>query len=584
MKRSIPIPIVGLVGLLLAVDGIVSWLADAPVWGWGVPWAIGSALLAGAMTLRTGRSNEVGAGVGAVIFVAFVAIVWLFGFQISGVALDHIVSILMFLVVIVATVAVGIFTMLRGRAGAEGANVWVYVVAGLIVVILVNYLAARHVRQRFDLTATGLQSLSQQTVAKLAGLDEDVHAIALFRDDNPARTSYGELLKMFQDESAHFSFEIIDPDKFPDIARQESVQEYPAVVLKCADRREVVIGPEERDLTSALIRVTRPGTPVIYFTTWHQERDLATDLSSVSAHLRRLNYRVQPLRVSDGEIPSDAELLVVAGPRSPFLPIEIERVERYVAKGKRLLVMLDPDTTGYGLEDLLAVNGINVRPNFIVERQRGLVPHAGGYYMGEQQAVYSRVTRYGDSPIAQDLADAGVAAGFYLTREVRWRATDPDVTDLVCKPIAFAGSNMAFVEQDVAGVLTNPRQTFQPDDDRVGPFAVAVSADAAATDPLTPESVRTRIVAFGDSDFITDRSVEQESGNLSLFLNAVTWLTEDEELIAIQPRSPGSKPVRLTRSQATFVFLLSVWRYPALVLVIGLYVWWYRRGRGPASA
>lgn len=573
------LPLIGLVGLLLAVDGIVSWLAGAPTWSWGSPWALGTALLAAALLLRLGSNSSVALITGGLIAAALFVVVAMFGLELGGVALDDIASILVFLLISVGTIGVGIFTMLRGRAGSEGANVWVYAVAGLAVVVLANYVGSRHLTQSYDLTKGSLESLSEQTVAKLRGLQSDVHVVAFFRDDNNARISYGQMLQKYSDISPRFSFEVIDPDKFPNRARDANLRTFPGVMVESGDRRERVTGPNERDLTSAIIKATRPGRTTIYWSIWHEERSI-TELGTFVQRLRELNYAIKPWRLFDGDIPQDCDVLVIAGPRSPFLPAEIERLDKYLARGGNLLLFVDPDTIGYGFEDLIAKFGASIRPNFIVERERGLIPHSGGYSMGGEQSVYVRTQRYGESEIVRDLRTSGTPSGFYLAREVRWRQPASVVQG---GELVFAGSRLAFTETDLESFVENPRRTFENRSGRTGPFPIAVSVSAPATDPLTPSDVMTRLVVFGDSDFITDRGVAQERGNLTLAINAVSWLAEDPDLIAIQPREPQHKPLLLTRAQGTFLFLLSVWRYPAFVLVLGLTIWWYRKSRGPAS-
>jgi ABC-type uncharacterized transport system involved in gliding motility auxiliary subunit len=106
---------------------------------------------------------------------------------------------------------------------------------------------------------------------------------------------------------------------------------------------------------------------------------------------------------------------------------------------------------------------------------------------------------------------------------------------------------------------------------------------AEPTDPLAPPDLKTQIVVFGDADFATDGGIGQERGNADLILNSLTWLSEDRDLLAIRPPEPGWKPVQLTSSEGTFLFLLSVWRYPAVIFVVGLLIWWHRRSRGPEA-
>ncbi len=583
MGRSIPIPLIGLVGLLLAIDGMVSWLAGATIWSWGPVWCVGTGVLLTAFLMRLQMPWQKSVGIAGAVAVSLAVVTILLGETISALALDDVPTIVGFLLIFVGEIGIGIATMLSGRASAEGANLWVYLVAGLAVVVLVNYVAARHLSQRIDLTENRLESLSDQTVAKLSALRQDVRVMGFFRDNDPQRDYYAQMLKKYADVSSYFSFEFVDPDKYPDVARGEAVNPRGiSIVVKCEGRREMLSGMAEKDLTSALIKVTRAGKKTIYFSTWHEERSLEEELRAVKSRLDALNYGVETFRLDQDDIPGDCAVFVMAGPKTPLLSIEADRLERYLGQGNKLLVMLDPDTVAFGLEDVLAKYGAIVRPNLLMERKRGLVPYAGGYYMGEEQSSYLSAARYSEHPVIEDLAERGMRTGFHLAREVVWAKPNTDINPRG-NEFVFAGTDISFATGDVGKVLMNPRDAVSAEGSPSGPFCVGVAASADAIDPLTPKDVDTRLVVFGDSDFATDRAIGNERGNLTLIVNALTWLAEDEDLIAIQPREAGEKPLSLMQGQGVFISLLSVWRYPALVLVAGLLIWWYRRNRGPGS-
>ena len=77
--------------------------------------------------------------------------------------------------------------------------------------------------------------------------------------------------------------------------------------------------------------------------------------------------------------------------------------------------------------------------------------------------------------------------------------------------------------------------------DEKGPVPVAAVATVTlrregSTDK---EPKKARIVVFGDSDFASNNYLNL-SGNRDLFLNTVSWLAEEENLIAIRPKEGGS--------------------------------------------
>jgi len=90
------------------------------------------------------------------------------------------------------------------------------------------------------------------------------------------------------------------------------------------------------------------------------------------------------------------------------------------------------------------------------------------------------------------------------------------------------------------------------------------------------EKKELRLAVFGDSDFITNRYYNL-SGNGNLFLNTVNWLTEESDLISIQPKTRAPRTINLTPSQGRFLMLLSIILLPLIILVIGLTIWIRRR-------
>ncbi len=94
--------------------------------------------------------------------------------------------------------------------------------------------------------------------------------------------------------------------------------------------------------------------------------------------------------------------------------------------------------------------------------------------------------------------------------------------------------------------------------------------------PVIEGQAKSRIVVIGDSDFATN-SFFHILGNGNLFLNAVNYLAEQEDLIGVEPRTYDSPRVNLTNRQMKGTFLLSVVLIPALLALIGFAVWWRQR-------
>ena len=66
-------------------------------------------------------------------------------------------------------------------------------------------------------------------------------------------------------------------------------------------------------------------------------------------------------------------------------------------------------------------------------------------------------------------------------------------------------------------------------------------------------------------------------GNRDLFLNMLSWLSSDEDLISIRPKEPTDRPLNMNQRQVTLMFYSSVIGLPLLIVVMGVGVWWRRR-------
>jgi hypothetical protein len=102
-----------------------------------------------------------------------------------------------------------------------------------------------------------------------------------------------------------------------------------------------------------------------------------------------------------------------------------------------------------------------------------------------------------------------------------------------------------------------------------------VSATQSTTN--SEDAVKTsRIAIFGDSDFATN-SFFHVLGNGKLILNTINYLTVQENLIGLEPKTMDIPQVTLTNEQMKGVFFMSILLIPSLMALIGIAVWWRRR-------
>lgn len=449
--------------------------------------------------------------------------------------------------------------LVRRRGTRYGLNTALALMLFLAVVVVVEALAIRH-NVRVDLTEGRRHSLSDQSIKLLRSLEKEVHAVAFYRTDEPGKAAAQDLLAQYAQISPKFRFELVDPDRHPALARRYGIATYGTVVLESGGKEQKFQGAEEEKITNALVKLLRKEKRVLYFLTGHGEAGLDSaarqGLSQAKLALTEVEYEVKPLLLlREQEVPKDAAVLVIAGPQSELLPTELQLIEVYIKRGGKLLVLLDP-FTATGLTDLLKKYGLVMGKDIIVDR---LSRAFGGDYL------LPVVTQYEPHPITQDFT---LASFFPFARTVD---AAKELSAGITVQVLGRTSSGSWAETDKAA-LDRGEAGYDEGKDRQGPVPIgAVATIEVTTDdgrPTTdggkPEKTvngerssvigkKGRIVAYGTAAFIQNNYLGL-SGNRNLFLNSISWLAEEEQLIAIRPRHAKFTPLVLTANQARLAF------------------------------
>jgi ABC-type uncharacterized transport system involved in gliding motility auxiliary subunit len=461
-------------------------------------------------------------------------------------------------VLLLASIAFNFKTIIgyfRSRGGRLGANTAILTVAVLGIFALVNYLGYRH-HKRIDLTTEKLYSLSDQTRKIVSTLDKDVKIITFAKEDDP---QLRDQMEEFRDLSKRLSYERVDPQVKPEVARQYQITKMGEVVVAAGSRVERPQGTSEQELTNAILKVTRETLKTICFLEGHGEKGLTDSegdgYSSIDANLKKENYQTKAVSlVTTDKMPSDCAVLVVAGPKKPLLQPESAMIGKYLEGGGKAMFLLDPDTDPQLTEVLKAWN-VEVGNNTVID-----VSAAGQMFGGGPFAPL--VLTFGEHPITKDFARSMTI--FPFARSVKpGTATGTGVT-----PTTLLTTSEASWGETQMKAGGTPQ--FDAASDLKGPVPLGVAASKASG------AGEARLVVIGDADFAANRAIGFQR-NADLFLNSVNWLAQDENLISIRPKSQLNRRVDLSASQQNLLFWLFVLVMPAAVLGTGAYIWWKRR-------
>ncbi len=327
------------------------------------------------------------------------------------------------------------------RSTQASTNAIVATVSVLLILGVINVLGARY-PTRLDLTDNQLFTLSPQTQQVVKGLKQPVKIWVFLKPGDQEATASRSLLEQYRQLNSNlFSFEIVDPQAKPTLAKQFGVSSFGEVYLEAGQQRQKVqqVTPYERlaegRLTNRLELLSGGKSAIVYATQGHQELSLdqqSESISSVKTLLLDKNIQLKPLNLSTtGTVPDDAVAVVVAGPQRSFLDAEVKALVDYANRGGSLLLMLDPGVKtglesflekdwGVKLDDRLVINASQQQllgPSTPVISQYGQHPITTAFRGGFSAYPFAR-------PLALVPSDGVQQTPLLITNDQNWAETD----------------------------------------------------------------------------------------------------------------------------------------------------------------
>lgn len=401
----------------------------------------------------------------------------------------------------------------------------------------------------FDWTEAGRNTMAAETAAIVEHLDRDVVLKQFGGTRDPA---VGSLLGAFAERSRRIRVEFVDVDRAPQAARRYGVSRAGTVVAESGSRFRRIENLTEPALATAVLQVSSPVEPVVCFATGEGEHGLADTgaqgLSGLAAILTASNYKPQPVSVLQEDVPAACAVLVVAGLPAGLPPDSLARVDRYLARGGRLGLTLDPPVDP-AIAEYVRRFGIAVGQGVVIETsEAGRAVGAGP-----------------ENPIAFVYHDHPITRGFEQ-RTIFGRAVPLALTRTeIGEPrplVSTAGT--AFERVDLVSQATQ----FRPDRDRRGPFmlAVATSIPRGSRDAALPEP---RMVVAGDSDFLANGLITW-TANGDLAVRMIAWLAGVEEARVVSAGERQNRRIGMTEAGRRAMYLVNLGLLPLLPLVAGL--------------
>ena len=453
---------------------------------------------------------------------------------------------------------------LKARQTKYAAYAATYILVIIAIIATANVLANRYDKS-YDTTANKRYSLSDQTVKIVKGLKQD--ATITYFDQVSRYQSAKDQLDLYANLSHRIHVEYVDPDKNPQLAREAGIKNYGTAVVQVGANKQEAKSITEEGITGAFIRDLKNTTRTVCFLTGSGEHQI--DDSSRNGYSRfkdllgKDEYATKSISLLEkAEIPGDCTVLVVAGPNGDYQQPEVEAIKKFVEDGGRALFLLDPPlkigrseiADNDALTSVLQSWGITVDKDLILD----LNPIGQLYGLGPQVAL---VDSYGSHSIVSEMK--GTATGFPLSRSIDVKSGSKTSVEKL-----FGSSESSLATNKLDSPKINPNDP----KNKKGPMSIA----AAGTYNTGKEDSQGRFVVIGSSAWAANSFINF-NGNRDLALNAMNWLSSDEDLISIRPKEPEDRRITMTRAQMNWVRLTSQFLLPLIVVFAGVSVWWRRR-------
>ncbi len=454
---------------------------------------------------------------------------------------------------------------LTKRTLSFGANSVFISILVIGIIGVVNFLSSQY-PQKLDLTKNKIHTFSEQSEKVMKGLTDELKAE--FYGDIGSKEKFRALFNNYKKLTNKFKFELVDPNKEPLRVKQAGIKKTETLVLTYKGKTMKVEEINEEKITNAVIKLSKNNKITVCTIVGHGEYSInspdQTGLQAVKNGLEGQTYETKEITLAqETSVPSDCSAIAMIGPAKALFPSEIKAISDYLNNGGRAVFAVE---AGIGQADQTREIR-EILKNWGVDVKTALIIDPVSRQLGVDASVPIIVQFNPDQPITKDFK---AQCFFPFARPVE--PVSPEIPGIKTvwlsktTPKAWGETDMASIAK--GAVLYNPNSDLAP------PLSTAISVSGKAKDSKATRD--TRIVVFGSSQFVNNQ-YSRFGGNLDFFLNAVSWVLEDESLISIRAKEDESGKVELSQNEGMAIFWISVIIIPLLIAAFGIVIWVRRK-------
>lgn len=454
------------------------------------------------------------------------------------------------------------------------ANVGVqWLLIGMLILgfqILLSY-----IHFRFDFSANHVHELQDVSKAFLKTLNAPIKMFVFIKNrEEPdpellrkIRSLAHNLTDEFRGNRSMFQYREVDvlrePKLFLSLKGQYKTEITTGILLTLSENSTVVTFDElkqgkifigESVLINMLAQLASPAKN-IYWITGHGElngRDNHPENGGSIAHqiFQQMHCNVNFLELGNA-IPEDADVVVVFGPKLPFLPQECAELKQYLLKRHgHVLLCLQP-MYDHGLDDFLKSLGVVCDAEVVLDSSSDLLNGSGNLL----------IRRFNPHPLTQPLIDRNVGLIFGLTTRL---IPDINATSLTTCVLS-SETSWTKNKQNLSNIRYNSGS------DPLGPHALCLCYNNLGDDNFHLNLHPDKAIIVGCSEWLDNAHINL-LGN-RLFLQSIYRYFENTAILPPHKAILSGLPMKLIIPQQTFLTLiLNFLVLPFIFFIVGFVV------------
>lgn len=470
------------------------------------------------------------------------------------------------------------------------------VIAAIIVINLIVGALPKDITT-FDTSYNKLYTVGDTTRDVLATLEEDV-TLNFITKIGSEDERIEKLLDSYAAASEHVRVKKIDLVADPTFTKDYTDASVPSgsVIVTSGSKSKVIDYNSiylkdyttykasfdgEGQITSAIAYVSAKDTGKVCYTVGHDEIALSAEMTDM---LEKSNIDASELNLLSSQIPGDCQALIIFAPGSDFTSEEAEKVKKYLAGGGHaMIVTLATSTEMPNIASILKVYGVSAVDGYVLEGDPD--------YYTEIPYLLLPVASV-NSPVTAGITGVNLLYGFAQGIET----SESEDQNVVATPL-FTTSAKAFSKSLMSQTMN------KENGDATGPFTLAVQIEETLSvgslgEPDidlegddVPEKTEnkgiTKILYYTSPCLFSSDALssllqmytEMPSGNMKLFADSITYLTDQEMTVSIEAKSLDEPKLTVSEGKKTVMGNLIMFGLPAVILIAGTVVTIRRRRR-----